>query len=171
MKPIGLVAGAGVALALLSGVAAAQQVTGIAGLAKAGTGVLARSTSRRSISTRHREAVTRALAVAAVAEIATGLALLLAPALVGQVLLGADLTGLAATVARVAGLALIGLGIACWPGPPRLGMVVYSAAVGLYLAYLGLAADLAGILLWPAVILHLLLAVLIGLDRKTRAHR
>ena len=113
----------------------------------------------------------RALAVAAVAEIATGLALLLAPALVGQVLLGADLTGLAAIVARVAGLALIGLGIACWPGPPRLGMVVYSAAVGLYLAYLGLAADLAGILLWPAVILHLLLAVLIALDRKTRAHR
>ena len=86
---------------------------------------------------------------------------LLAPALVGQLLLGADLAGLAATVARVAGIALIGLGIACWPGPPRVGMLIYSAAVALYLAYLGIAGGSAGILLWPAVIVHVVLSGLI----------
>ena len=105
--------------------------------------------------------MTRALAVAAVAETATGLALLVAPALVGELLLGADLTGLAATVARVAGVALIGLGIACWPGPPRVGMLIYSVSVAFYLAYVGIAGASAGVLLWPAVIVHIALSGMI----------
>ena len=70
----------------------------------------------------------------------TGLALLVVPALVGQLLLGQRLTGVAIPVARVAGIALIALGVACWPGPPRVGMLTYSAAVTLYLAYVGVAA-------------------------------
>ena len=78
----------------------------------------------------------KVLIFAAVAEAATGLALLLVPSLVGQLLLGEELTGIAVPVARVAGIALIGLGIACWPGPPLLGMLIYSAVVALYLAYL-----------------------------------
>jgi hypothetical protein len=41
-------------------------------------------------------------------------------------------------VARVAGIALVGLGIALWPGPPRLGMLIYSTAVALYLAYVAI---------------------------------
>jgi hypothetical protein len=60
----------------------------------------------------------------------------------------------------VAGIALIALGIACWPGPPLLGMLTYSA---LYLAYLGLAGGLTGVLLWPAVILHAILTALLTL--------
>jgi hypothetical protein len=79
------------------------------------------------------------LVVAAAAEAATGAALLIVPSLVGQLLLGEALTGVAIPVARVAGLALIGLGIACWPGPPLIGMLTYSAMVTLFLAYLGLA--------------------------------
>ena len=58
----------------------------------------------------------KVLIFAAVGEAATGLALLIVPSLVGQLLLGAELTGIAVTVARVAGIALIALGIACWPG-------------------------------------------------------
>ena len=92
------------------------------------------------------------LKFAAIGEAATGLALLIVPSLVGQVLLGEDLTGIAIPVARVAGIALIGLGIACWPGPPLVGMLTYSALVALYLAYLGFAVGLTGILLWPAVV-------------------
>lgn len=102
------------------------------------------------------------LALAAVAEAATGLALLLLPSVVGQLLLGADLAGPAATAAGVAGIALIALGIACWPGTPRIGMLVYSAAVALYLAYSGNVGDASGILLWPAVVLHLALAALLA---------
>ena len=103
----------------------------------------------------------RVLILAAVAEAATGLALLIVPALVGLLLLGEELTGIAIPVARVAGIALIALGVACWPGPPRAGMLTYSAAVTLYLAYLGFAGGLSGILLWPAVVLHVILTAVL----------
>ena len=104
----------------------------------------------------------KALALAAVGEAATGLALLIVPALVGRLLLGEELTGIAVVVARVAGIALIGLGIACWPGTPRVGMLTYSATVTAYLAYLGFTGGSSGLLLWPAVALHLILTVLLA---------
>jgi len=103
----------------------------------------------------------RVLVLAAVGEAATGLALLIVPSLVGRVLFGEELTGVAIPVARVAGIALIALGIACWPGPPLVGMLTYSAAVTLYLAYVGLAGSMTGILLWPAVVLHVILTALL----------
>jgi hypothetical protein len=103
----------------------------------------------------------RVLAVAGVGEIATGLALFAAPSLVGRLLLGEGLAGVAIPVARVAGIALIGLGIACWPGTPLVGMLSYGAAVTLYLAYLGIAGGMGGILLWPAVVLHVILTALL----------
>ena len=99
----------------------------------------------------------RVLVLAAVSEAATGVALLIVPSLVGQLLFGAELTGIAITVARVTGIALIALGVACWPGPPRVGMLTYSAAVTLYLAYVGFTGGLTGVLLWPAVALHVIL--------------
>ena len=94
------------------------------------------------------------LVLAAIGEVATGVALLLVPSLVGQLLLGAELTGVAMTVARVTGIALIALGVACWPGTPLVGMLTYSAAVTLYLAYVGFTGGVIGMLLWPAVFLH-----------------
>jgi hypothetical protein len=97
-----------------------------------------------------------------VAEAATGMALLIVPSLVGQLLLGKDLTGIAIAVARVAGIALIALGIACWPGPPLVGMLTYSALVARYLAYLDFAVGLTGIFLWPAVALHAVLSFFLG---------
>ena len=104
----------------------------------------------------------RVLVIAAVSEAATGAALLIVPSLVGKLLFGVALTGLAVTVARVTGIALIALGVACWPGTPLVGMLIYSAGVTLYLAYLGFAVGLGGILLWPAVILHGILTILLG---------
>lgn len=101
------------------------------------------------------------LVLAAVGEVATGVAMLLVPSLVGQLLLGAELSGIAVTTARVTGIALIGLGLACWPGPPRIGMLTYGAAVTLYLTYVGLAGGSSGILLWPAVVLHAILTILL----------
>ena len=98
---------------------------------------------------------------AAVGEAATGVALLIVPSLVGRLLFGEELTGVAIPVARVAGIALIALGVACWPGTPLVGMLIYSAAVTLYLAYVGFAGGLTGILLWPAVVLHVILTALL----------
>jgi hypothetical protein len=104
----------------------------------------------------------KALIFAAVAEAATGLALLVVPSLVGQLLLGVDFTGVTTPVARVTGIAPIGLGVACWPGPPLVGMLIYSAVVAAYLAYVGVAGGLTGILLWPAVVMHVILATLLA---------
>jgi hypothetical protein len=103
----------------------------------------------------------KVLALAAVSEAATGVALLVVPSLVGRLLLGEELTGMAIPVARVAGIALIALGIACWPGTPLVGMLTYSAAVTLYLSYVGFAVGLTGILLWPAVVVHVILTALL----------
>jgi hypothetical protein len=102
----------------------------------------------------------KVLVLAAVSEVATGAALLIVPSLVGRLLLGDELIGVAISVARVLGIALISLGVACWPGPARLGMLIYSAAVTLYLAFLGFGG-LSGILLWPAVVLHAILTALL----------
>jgi len=104
------------------------------------------------------------LVFAAVAEAATGLALLIVPALVGKLLLGESLTGVAIPVARVAGIALVALGVACWPGPPILGMLTYSALVTFYLAYLGFAGGFAGVLLWLALAFHTILTALLARD-------
>ena len=108
------------------------------------------------------QTINRVLIFAAVAEIATGLALLIVPSLVGQLLLGAELTGIAAVVARVFGIAVIALGIACWPGTPLTGMLTYGAGVTLYLAYLGFTGESTGMLLWPAVVLHAILTALLA---------
>lgn len=104
----------------------------------------------------------KALLIAAIGEIATGLALLIVPSLVGRLLLGGELTGVAIPVARVLSIALVALGVACWPGTPLVGMLTYSAAVALYLAYLGFAGKLGGILLWPVVVLHAILTALLA---------
>ena len=110
----------------------------------------------------------KALILAAVGEGLTGLALLIVPSLVGQVLLGEQLTGAAIPVARVAGAGLIGLSVACWPGSPLAGMLIYSTVVAVYLAYLGLAGEAAGVLLWPAVALHFVLSIFLGLGSSRR---
>ncbi|HEY8137277.1 MAG TPA: hypothetical protein VIF61_05520 [Methylocystis sp.] len=105
-----------------------------------------------------------ALTFAAVGEVGTGLALLVVPSLVGRLLLGEELTGVAMPVARVAGIALIGLGVACRPGPPRIGMATYGALVALYLAYLGFTGGATGVLLWPAVVIHVIVTALLTCD-------
>jgi hypothetical protein len=105
----------------------------------------------------------KVLLLAAVGEIATGLALLIVPSLVGRLLLGAELTGVAIPVAGVLGFALIALGIACWPGRTALcGMLSYGATVTLYLSFLGIRGHWGGPLLWPAVALHAILTILLA---------
>ena len=86
-------------------------------------------------------------------------------------LLGAAVAGIAVTVARVAGIALIGLGVACWPGPPILGMLIYSTGVGLFLGWLGLTGGASGVLLWPAAVAHVVLSALLARDWLRSFHQ
>ena len=105
----------------------------------------------------------KVLAFAAVGEALTGLGLLIVPSLVSSLLLGTELTGVSIPVARVTGIALLGLGFACWPRCTALcGMLTYGALVTLYLTYLGIRGEWVGLLLWPAVLLHAILTMLLG---------
>ena len=106
------------------------------------------------------------LAFAALAEAATGLALIVVPALVARLLFGTELSGVAVTVGRVTGISLLSLGFACWPGqePTRAalgGMAIYGLFVTLYLLFLGIRGEWVGPLLWPAVALHSVLTLLL----------
>ena len=105
----------------------------------------------------------RLLSLAAVLELATGLALLIVPSLVSRLLFGAELTGVSVPVARVTGIALVGLGVACWPNWTALcGMLTYGTVVTVYLTYLGIRGEWVGPFLWPAVVLHAALTLLLG---------
>lgn len=125
-------------------------------------------------------AARRILSFAAVVETGTGLVLMLAPGLVAAWLLGADLSGVATALGRCFGIALLALGLGCWPGPqegvsaPALrAMLTYNVLVALYLAYLGTAGPLGGALLWPASALHAAVGLLLLRvwrdERRTRA--
>jgi len=107
------------------------------------------------------------LAFAALAEAATGVALVVAPSLVARLLLGTELSGVAVAVGRVAGISLLSLGFACWPGKQATraalsGMSIYGLLVTLYLSLLGIRGEWVGPLLWPAVAMHAVLTLLLA---------
>ena len=110
------------------------------------------------------------LIVTALVEMPIGLMLLLSPGLVVPFLLGTSLGAPAAlVVARIAGAALLSLGGACWlardDGPSRAGrglvaaMLLYNGTAAAVLANAGAGMTLGGVLMWPAVALHAVLAV------------
>jgi hypothetical protein len=114
--------------------------------------------------------MSRLFAVAAAGEAATGLVLLGYPAIVVRLLFGAEIGGAGVVMSRIAGMGLIGLGIACWPsrdprgraGSALCGMLTYSSLATLYLAYLGIGGEWVGRLLWPAVAAHAVLTCLLA---------
>jgi hypothetical protein len=116
-----------------------------------------------------------ALKLAAAAETATGVVLVAYPPIVANLLFGAGVAGLAEVVGRFAGIALIGLGLSCWPdvaGRSRFnGMLAYGTLAALYLAVVGLSGEFAGVLLWPAVAAHVVLVVLLLYSRFGAARR
>ena len=106
---------------------------------------------------------------AAIVEFGTGLALMLDPAVVATLLVGAQLSDVGAVLGRCFGITLVALGLACWPRPQRAednsvaarAMVTYNALIALYLAYLGTLGHLRGFLLWPAIAFHAVVALLL----------
>jgi hypothetical protein len=109
------------------------------------------------------------LGIAAAVEAVTGLLLLIVPHLLAKLLLGVEATAVAVIIARIAGVALLSLGIGCWFGRQEASggwalaaMLLYNVLVTLYLAWVGLGAEFVGVLLWPAVVAHAILTVLLG---------
>src|SRR5437764_5256230 len=106
----------------------------------------------------------RFLTLTAIIEAATGLALIALPATVVRLLLGAEISGASIPLGRVAGAALLALGVACWlarhdtQSRAARGLVVamltYNVPATAVLAFAGIALGLHGVVLWPAVVLH-----------------
>ena len=106
--------------------------------------------------------------VSAAIEAATGIALIAVPELVGRVLLGVGLSDSGIAVGRVAGFALLSLGLACWPTaddatPSAVrALFTYNLLGAVYLGYLRASGEFVAFLLWPACALHAVLAVLLA---------
>ena len=111
----------------------------------------------------------RFLTLTAIIEAATGLALIAVPAIVVRLLLGAEISGASIPLGRVAGAALLALGVACWMARDDTqsraarglvaAMLVYNVATVVLLAFAGISLRLHGVALWLAVVLHAAMAV------------
>jgi len=83
-----------------------------------------------------------------------------------RLLFGAEVAGVSIAIGRVAGIALLSLGVGCWMGRQETGnwalfaMLIYNSLVTIYLTLVGFGAEFVGMLLWPAAALH---AALTGL--------
>jgi hypothetical protein len=110
------------------------------------------------------------LSVTALVEVGAGIALLVTPSLTVELLLGAGLfSPQSVVVGRVAGAALIALGVTCWRarrggrGAARTGLLagllIYNVAAPILLVYAAIVFMMQGIGLWPASVLHLVLAI------------
>ena len=108
--------------------------------------------------------------VTAAIELGAGLALLCCPPATVVLLLGSGLdTSAAVILGRVAGAALLALGVACWLARDDtqsraarglvVAMLLYNVATVALLAFAGIGLGLQGVALWPAVVLHAAMAV------------
>ena len=108
--------------------------------------------------------MSRLLKLTAILEAATGLALIAVPAIVVRLLLGAKISGASIPLGRLAGAALLALGVACWlaRGDTQsraargliVAMLIYNVVATAVLAFAGIGLGLHGVALWPAVVLH-----------------
>jgi len=110
------------------------------------------------------------LILTGIIEVGAGLALLGFPPAAVALLLGSGLdTPAAVALARLAGVALLALGVACWLAhyDPRTraargvitAMTLYNFGAAVVLGVAGTQLHPAGIALWPAVLLHAALTV------------
>jgi hypothetical protein len=109
------------------------------------------------------------LIVTALIELGTGVALVVAPSLVVELLTGEGLSSPQSQVlGRIAGASLISIGVACWQmsrgelsGSRQLigSLLVYNLAVPVLLIHAALGQGMRGYALWPTTALHICLAI------------
>ncbi len=113
------------------------------------------------------------LLLAAWFEIMVGASFVLALDAQSQLLFGATTDGPGAGFARLAGIALIGLGVACLPSRfaerrrhAMRVLLVYNIAAAFLIAWIGATTDLRGVVLWPVVIVHAVLAIALAFSLR-----
>jgi len=103
--------------------------------------------------------------VAAYLEIVVGAIFITAPNIPCALLFGADTDNIGTALARWVGVSLFALGVACLPSKAgqsnhsaAFGLFVFNAGVTILFAWVGVVVQVHGVLLWPAVILHAVIA-------------
>jgi len=110
----------------------------------------------------------RIVLAAATDLVLTGLLLIISPELFGWLILNAEPSAAGRALGHIAGVAMFGFGLATWPTPPAAptsgirALLSFNLLATIYLSYLGVAGQLAGVLLWPAVALHAALTCFLG---------
>jgi hypothetical protein len=117
------------------------------------------------------------VATAAGLEVVTGAGLVVAPSLLASLLFGSEMNASGDLVGRISGLVMVCLALGCWPRsldgedrqaiPPLLAL---SLLATIYLIYVGTRGVNVGVLLWPAAVAHLILAIMLArawMSRRT----
>ena len=110
------------------------------------------------------------LKLTALIEAAMGFGIIVIPCAVVRLLLGSPLdTSAAVTLGRVAGAALLALGVACWLAQYDAqscaarglvsAMVLYNLGAVVILGAAGIRSQPVGMALWPAVVLHAVMTI------------
>ena len=103
--------------------------------------------------------------VSAVAELGAAAALMVAPSAAARLVFGHGLdTAESEMVARIAGAALLSIALMCWLSTRReraaptivvAGLSTYNALVVVFLGDAAVVLGMHGLLLWPAILLHI----------------
>jgi hypothetical protein len=102
---------------------------------------------------------------AACLEIIVGLSFIAMPDVPCRLLFAVTPEGFTNVVARGAGIPLLGLGIACLPLKPGshrgavLGLLAFNVGASILFAWVAATTSFRGVLLWPFIILHAVIAV------------
>lgn len=117
-----------------------------------------------------------ALKIAAWVEIIVGISFILATNTQSQFVFGATPDQVGILFARLAGIGLIGLGIACLPSSVAglysnavRGLFLFNIGATIFFAWVAVATTFRGVMLWPVVILHAVLAIALAASRRPAA--
>jgi hypothetical protein len=116
-----------------------------------------------------RSQTTWVAAAAAGLEVVTGTGLVVSPSFLATLLFGSEMNASGDLVGRIAGFVMLCLALGCWPraseGEDRRALsplLALSLLAAVYLIFVGIGGVNVGVLLWPAAVGHLILAILLA---------
>ena len=103
----------------------------------------------------------------AVIEMLTGVTMLVVPSMIISLLLGEGVNPIGIAVVQILGIGLLSLGIACREPlrqdarlSTRIGLCTYNLGVAIALTIFAAAGGMNGLLLWPAMALHVVIGAM-----------
>jgi hypothetical protein len=115
------------------------------------------------------------VAAAAWLEVVVGVCFIGVPNVPCRLLFAVTPEGIATPLARFAGVALLGLGVACLPSKLAgscqgavLGLLAFNIGAAIFCTWVAVATLFRGFLLWPVIMLHAVIASILLAQFLTR---